>query len=151
VYLKYIRLSLRCQQFMPYTKLIIHTDGGSRGNPGHAGCGAVLKTPEGELVGEVSHYMGHATNNQAEYTAIVLALDKASELGAEELEFRLDSELAVKQLKREYKVRNKDLEKLYVMVYNRVLKFKKVTWHHIRREFNKEADKLANDAMDRKS
>ena len=134
-----------------YSKLIINTDGGSRGNPGHAGCGAVLKTPEGQLVSEVSYYIGIATNNQAEYTAIVLALDEALKLGAESLEFYLDSELAVKQLKREYKVRNKDLEKLFVMVYNKSQQFKRVTFTHVRREFNKDADRLANDAMDRKA
>lgn len=131
-------------------KLIINTDGGSRGNPGHAGCGAVLKTADGKIVSEISYYMGQATNNQAEYTAIVKAIERALELEAEELEFLLDSELAVKQLNREYKVRNKDLEKLFVLVYNKTLKFKKVTFKHVRREFNKEADKLANDAMDRK-
>jgi ribonuclease HI len=134
---------------MPYDKLIIHTDGGARGNPGPSGCGAVLKTVDGQVVGEISHYLGFATNNQAEYTAIVLALDKAIEIGAKELDFLLDSELAVKQLKREYKVKNKDLEKLYVLVYNKALKFQKVTWTHIRREYNKEADALANEAMDR--
>ncbi|MDD4412171.1 MAG: ribonuclease HI family protein [Patescibacteria group bacterium] len=131
-------------------KLIINTDGGSRGNPGIAGCGAVLKTADGKVVSEISYYMGKATNNQAEYMAIVKAIEKAFELEAEELEFLLDSELAVKQLNREYKVRNKDLEKLFVLVYNKTLKFKKVSFKHVRREFNKEADKLANDAMDRK-
>jgi len=93
--------------------------------------------------------MGVATNNQAEYTAIVLAIEKAKELGATELDFYLDSELAVKQLNREYKVKNKELEKLFVLVYNKSQHFKKVTFTHIRREFNKEADILANKAMDK--
>ncbi|NCN25494.1 ribonuclease H [Candidatus Falkowbacteria bacterium CG10_big_fil_rev_8_21_14_0_10_37_14] len=131
-------------------KLIIHTDGGARGNPGPAGCGAVLVWEGGkEPVVEISYYMGVATNNQAEYTAIVLAIEKAKELGATELDFYLDSELAVKQLNREYKVKNKELEKLFVLVYNKSQHFKKVTFTHIRREFNKEADILANKAMDK--
>ena len=131
-------------------KLIIHTDGGSRGNPGPAGSGAVLVWEgEQEPAAEISHYLGVATNNQAEYTAIVLAIEKAKELGATELDFYLDSELAVKQLKREYKVKNKELEKLFVSVYNKSQQLKKVTFTHVRREFNKEADVLANQAMDR--
>ena len=132
-------------------KLIIHTDGGARGNPGPAGCGAVLVWEgEKEPAAEISYYMGVATNNQAEYTAIVLAIEKAKELGASEIDFYLDSELAVKQLNREYKVKNKELEKLFVSVYNKSQQFKKVTFTHVRREFNKEADVLANQAMDRK-
>ena len=134
---------------MAYQKLIINTDGGARGNPGPAGCGAILKTPAGEVVAEISHYIGIATNNQAEYRAILLAIEKAEALGATELEFLLDSELAAKQLNREYKVRNKELEKLFVLIYNKTLKLKKVTFRHVRREYNKEADALANKAMDR--
>lgn len=129
-------------------KFIIYTDGGARGNPGPAGIGAVIKNGEGENIAEISEYIGETTNNQAEYRAVIAGIKKAQELKAEELEFFLDSELVVKQLNREYKVKNKDLAPLFVQIYNATLSFKKVTFTHVRREFNKEADKLANIAMD---
>ena len=132
-----------------YKKLIINTDGGSRGNPGPAGIGVIIKTPEGEVVATIARFLGKTTNNQAEYRAIVAGIHKAHDLGAEEVDFYMDSELAVKQLNREYKVRNKDLQPLFVEIYNQTLNFKKVKFHHVRREFNKEADALANEAMDR--
>lgn len=130
-------------------KLIIHTDGGARGNPGPAGIGAVLEDENHNLIDTVSKYIGETTNNQAEYRAVLAAIERADKLGAEELNFYLDSELVVKQLNQEYKVRNKDLQPLFVKIYNLSLKFKKVSFKHVRREQNKEADKLANQAMDR--
>ncbi len=132
-----------------YHKLIINTDGGARGNPGPAGLGVVIKNEDGEVIATIARYLGKMTNNQAEYRAIVAGIHKAKDLGAEEVDFYLDSELAVKQLNREYKVRNKDLQPLFVEIYNQSLGFKKVKFHHVRREFNKEADALANEAMDR--
>ncbi|MFH1662034.1 MAG: ribonuclease HI family protein [Candidatus Falkowbacteria bacterium] len=132
-------------------KLIIYTDGGARGNPGHAGIGAVIYDEHKNKVAEISEYIGETTNNQAEYRAVIFAIEKAKELGAEELEFYLDSELVVKQLNREYKVKNQGLAPLFVKIYNATLKFKKVSFKHIRRELNKEADKLANLAMDKKN
>jgi len=131
-----------------YDKLIIYTDGGARGNPGHAGIGAVIYDENKNILEEISEYIGETTNNQAEYKAVISAINKAKELCSEELNFYLDSELVVKQLNREYKVKNKDLAPLFVQIYNATLSFKKVTFTHIRREYNKEADKLANDAMD---
>lgn len=130
-------------------KLIIHTDGGARGNPGPAGIGAVLENEDNEVVATISRYLGVATNNQAEYRAVLAAIEKAKDLGAQEVEFYLDSELVVKQLNQEYKVRNKDLQPLFVKIYNLTLQFKKASFKHVRREKNKEADKLANQAMDR--
>lgn len=132
-----------------YKKLIIHTDGGARGNPGPAGIGAIARDEKGQIVFEISEYIGETTNNQAEYKALEAAVKKARELKAEELEFYLDSELVVKQLNREYKVKNKDLAPLFVSIYNNTLSFKKVTFRHIPRELNKDADRLANEAMDR--
>ena len=129
-------------------KFIIYTDGGARGNPGPAGIGAVLYNEQREIVAEVSEYLGIATNNQAEYKAVIFALHKAKELKGEELEFYLDSELVVKQLNHEYKVKNKDLAPLFLQVYNLAFNFKKITYTHIPREQNKEADALANKAMD---
>ena len=131
-------------------KLIIHTDGGARGNPGPAAIGAILATEDGEIVAEISRVIGRATNNQAEYQAVVAALDKASALKAQELHFYLDSELVVKQLNREYKVKNKELIPLFVSVYNKTLQFKKVKFTHIPREQNKAADALVNQALDKK-
>lgn len=135
---------------MSFKKLKIFSDGGARGNPGPAGIGAIIYDIEDNIVAKVSEYIGETTNNQAEYKACLAGIKKASELGAEEAEFFLDSELVVKQLNREYKVKNKDLAPLFVKIFNETLKFRKVTFTHIRRELNKEADKLANEAMDKK-
>ena len=101
------------------------------------------------MVAEISRYIGETTNNQAEYRALLAGIEKAKDLGCEEIVFYLDSELVVKQLNREYKVKNQELAPLFVKIWNATLEFKKVTFHHIRREQNKEADKLANEAMDR--
>lgn len=130
-------------------KITIYSDGGARGNPGPAGIGAVLKNKDGEVLAEISEYIGETTNNQAEYKAILAALEKAVKLGATELECFLDSELVVKQLNGEYRVKNKDLAPLFVKIYNLTHSFKKVEFKHVRREQNKEADKLANEAMDK--
>lgn len=130
-------------------KLIIHTDGGARGNPGPAGIGVAVYNEHKELLREYSDFLGIATNNQAEYKAVILALKKAKELEAEEISFFLDSELVVKQLRGEYKVKNQDLAGLYLEIHNLSVDFKKITYTHVRREFNKEADRLANEAMDK--
>jgi ribonuclease HI len=132
-----------------FHQLIIYTDGGARGNPGPAGIGAAIYDEKRELVATVSEYLGVATNNQAEYRAVIAALKKAQELGAQELDFYLDSELVVKQLRHEYKVKNKDLVPLFLMVHNLALSFAKISYTHVPREQNKAADKLANEAMDR--
>jgi len=130
-------------------KFIIHTDGGARNNPGPAGIGCVLCDEKKSVIKEISEYIGETTNNQAEYRAVLRAIEEAKKLGAEELEFYLDSELIVRQLKREYKVKNKELAPLFVKIYNLSQQFKKITFTHVRREFNKEADRLVNEAIDR--
>jgi ribonuclease HI len=130
-------------------KLIIYSDGGARGNPGPAGIGAVLYGAERRVVAEVSDYLGVATNNQAEYKALIAALKKAASLNATEADCYLDSELVVKQLNREYRVKDKDLAPLFLEIHNLSLNFRKITYTHIPRERNKEADRLANAAMDR--
>lgn len=132
-------------------KLTIYTDGGARGNPGPAGIGAIFYDENRRVVAEVSEFLGVATNNQAEYKALIAALKKAASLGAAELECYLDSELVVKQLNREYRVKDKDLAPLFLEVHNLSLNFCKITYTHIPRERNKEADRLANEAMDRKA
>ena len=131
------------------SKFIIFTDGGARGNPGPAGIGAVLYDENKKIVAEISQYLGETTNNQAEYKALIAALKEAKRLKAEELTCYLDSELVVKQLNREYKIKNKDLAPLFLEVYNLSLSFKKISFIHIPREKNTVADSLANKAMDK--
>ena len=126
----------------------LYTDGGSRGNPGPAASGAVIKTLKGKDIGEVMKYLGSTTNNQAEYTAIVIGLEKAKELGAEKVDVFMDSELATKQLKGEYKVKNSEIAKRFLEVKNLIHQFDKVTFTHIYREKNKEADALVNKCLD---
>ncbi len=125
----------------------IFSDGGARGNPGPAAIGAVILS-DGKVVEEISKTIGETTNNQAEYQAIVAGLEAAVKLGAEAVECFLDSELVVKQLKLEYKVKNKELAPLFVKVHNLSLKFKKISYTHVPRERNKEADRLVNEALD---
>ncbi len=129
-------------------KLKIFTDGGARGNPGPAGCGVVIFDEADKQIGAYKKYLGKATNNIAEYNGVILAMEEAKKVGAEELDFYLDSELVVKQLRREYKVKNAELAKLFVRIYNLQQGFKKVNYQHVPREMNKLADKLANQAMD---
>jgi len=129
-------------------KAILHTDGGARGNPGPAGIGVVLEI--GGKKQEFKETIGEATNNQAEYRAIILGLEKAQEAGVTEVECYLDSELVVKQLNGEYKVKNEALAPLFVKVFNLAYEFKKISYRHIRREANKHADRLVNEALDGK-
>lgn len=103
---------------------------------------------EGETISTIAAYLGKTTNNQAEYTAIVLGLERAKELGADTVECVMDSELAVKQLNGEYRVRNPELAKRFMEVWNLKQQFKKVTFRHVRRERNTEADSLVNKAID---
>ena len=131
-------------------KIIIFSDGGARGNPGPAGIGAVLYDSKKQVLVKISKYIGETTNNQAEYQALISALKKAKELGGQELDVFLDSELVVKQLNREYKVKNKELAPLFLEVYNLSLNFSKITFTHVYRENNKEADRLVNEALDKK-
>ncbi len=129
-------------------KLTIYSDGGARGNPGPAGIGAVIYDSSGKIIKEISQFLGRATNNQAEYRAVIFALEAAKSLGGKEITVYLDSELIVKQMNREYKVKNKDLAPLFLQVYNLSLTFTKINFIHIPREKNQLADKLANQAMD---
>jgi len=130
-------------------KVKLFTDGGARGNPGPAGIGAVIQDEKGKILGEYNGYIGETTNNQAEYKALILGLEKAKELGAEEVSCFLDSELVTKQMRREYKVKDKDLAPLFVKVWNLSVGFKKIIFTHIYREANKEADRLVNEAIDK--
>lgn len=131
-------------------QLKIFTDGGARGNPGPAAIGVVIYDKNDKILFKRGKYIGETTNNQAEYQAIVLALEKSASLKAAELEFFLDSELVVKQLAGEYKVRDENLAKQFLKVWNLKNKFKKVTFRHVRREKNTVADALVNQALDKK-
>ncbi len=130
-------------------KLIINTDGGSRGNPGPAGIGVVFSGESDKVIAKYKEYIGEATNNIAEYKALILALEKAKDFEADEIECRLDSELVVKQLKGEYKVKDEKMKKLYSKV-QKLIFFKPVKFVHIRREKNKLADMLVNEVLDEK-
>lgn len=131
----------------------MYADGGSRGNPGPMAAGYVLRElskdeEEGQKIFEEGVYLGIGTNNQAEYTAILLGLRKAKELGADMVDVRLDSELAVKQINGVYKVKNQELAKIYLEIYKLRAEFKATRFTHVRREFNKEADAMVNKALD---
>lgn len=131
--------------------LTIHTDGASRGNPGEAACAYVISRA-GHPVIEVAERLGLMTNNQAEYTALVRALEHALELGAEHsLRIHSDSELMVKQMRGEYRVKNEDLRDLYDEARGLVREFRgTVTFQHVRREQNSRADALCNEVLDGK-
>ncbi|MFH0854828.1 MAG: ribonuclease HI family protein, partial [bacterium] len=106
------------------------------------------KDENGKIVAEIAEYIGETTNNRAEYKALIAGLEKTKELGADEVECFLDSELVVKQMRREYKVKNNDLAPLFLIAYNLSLSFKKIIFYHILRQYNQEADKLVNKAID---
>lgn len=129
-------------------KVITYTDGGARGNPGPAAAGIVIKDETGKILSAYGEYLGHQTNNYAEYYALLSALKRAKELGATEADCVLDSELVVKQMRREYKVKEPTLQKLWLQVYNTATQFKKVTYRHVLRAQNKEADAEVNKAID---
>jgi len=135
---------------MTYHELILYTDGGSRGNPGPAALGYVLKTPEGETLEAYGEYLGTMTNNQAEYHALLAGVRKGIVLGTERLAVRMDSELIVKQMTGQYRVKDKELGKIFLLIHNELTRLKKVTFTHVRREFNKEADAKVNEALDRR-
>jgi ribonuclease HI len=130
-------------------KLIIFTDGGARNNPGPAGIGVVIfDENEKEILGKHKKYIGETTNNQAEYKAVVLALEEAKKMKAEEIEIRLDSELVCSQINGEFKLKNKDFQDSFIKIWNLRQSFKKSVFKHIPREKNRLADKLVNQAID---
>jgi ribonuclease HI len=125
-----------------------YIDGGSRGNPGPAGYGVQIVDENGQVQAELHQSLGHATNNVAEYQGLLAALAWAEDRGLRRLHIRSDSELLVRQLKGEYRVKNPGLQPLYQEARERVARIGKVTFEHVRRELNREADRLANLAMD---
>ena len=132
---------------MKIKRLLIHADGASLGNPGPAAIGATIKSEQGRLITTISQRIGRTTNNQAEYRAIIAALEKAIELGAKQVDIRLDSQLVVRQIKVEYRVKNAALKPLYQQVKHLLSLLEGFTITHIPRQQNTEADRLANIAL----
>src|SRR3990170_2191439 len=129
--------------------LLVYTDGASRGNPGPSAIGAVVVDGDGRMLHQVSRRIGRATNNEAEYRAAIAGLEAALALGASRVELRLDSELVVRQLDSRYKVRNPALRRLFGRVKDLQWRFTSFSVQHVRRDGNRRADKLANEALDR--
>ena len=128
--------------------LVAHIDGGARGNPGPSGYGAYLQNEQGRPVAQLSRYLGRQTNNFAEYSALVAVLEYALQHGFRVLRVFSDSELLVRQIKGIYKVRNEGLRPLYQRAQELILQLEDFRITHVRREQNREADQLANQAMD---
>lgn len=129
-------------------KLKIFTDGGSRNNPGPAGIGFLIYDEAGEIIMEDGRYIGTATNNEAEYSALVEALKEAKSLSGQELEVFMDSELIIRQLNGIYKVKDEKMKRLFDEVQVLKMGFVSVKFEHIKRELNKRADFLVNKALD---
>ncbi len=129
-------------------KLITFTDGGSRGNPGPSALGVVIKDAKGKTIESFGTYLGKKTNNYAEYMALVSALTRAHVLKATTVSCFLDSELIVKQMRGQYRVKNPDMLKLFSACSKLVSQFESVSFTHIPREKNKEADAEVNKSLD---
>ena len=135
-------------------KFIIHTDGGSRNNPGPAAIGAVISNEKGAVLKEISEYIGEHTNNEAEYRAVIEALKKLkamigkAETKQSVIHVYADSELLVKQLNGEYKIEHPNVQPLFLQLWNLTIDFGKVEFEAVPREQNKAADKLVNQALD---
>jgi len=134
--------------------IIINTDGGSRGNPGPAAIGAVFSDEKGMIIKEYGECIGQATNNEAEYQAVIFAIKKMNQLFGKkdaknfEVEFRSDSELLVKQLNGQYKIEEPGLQPLFLKIWNLKIELGDVKFKHIPREENKRADRMVNEALD---
>lgn len=129
-------------------KLVVHVDGGSRGNPGPAAAGAVVTSPDGEVLDEATELLGVVSNNVAEYRALLLGLRRARELGATEVEAVNDSELIAKQVNGQYKVKHADMKPLHAEALAALGEFDTWTVRTVRREQNAHADALVNAALD---
>ncbi|MBM3250989.1 MAG: ribonuclease HI family protein [Candidatus Nealsonbacteria bacterium] len=139
-------------------KIIIYTDGGSRGNPGPSAIGIVFCNEKGQKIKEYSEYLGDSfTNNEVEYQAVIFALKKFKALYSKklaknsEIEVRSDSELLVKQMNGEYKILDEKIQLLFLELWNSRLDFQKIKFKLISRDKNKEADRLVNEALDKES
>ena len=130
-------------------RLLIHTDGAARGNPGPAGAGAILRdADDGTVLAEIAEPLGHATNNVAEWAAVRLALEEALRLGATHVDLRMDSELVARQISGIYRVKHPDLKPFHAAVMVMLAAFDGYTVGHVPRALNKDADRLSNVAID---
>jgi ribonuclease HI len=129
-------------------RVVVNVDGGARGNPGPAAVAAVATDPSGEVLGERAAYIGETTNNVAEYRALLLGLELARELGATDVEVVGDSELVIKQVAGEYRVKHAGLKPLYAEAMAALREFSRWQVRAVRREANERADELVNDALD---
>ncbi len=129
----------------------LFADGGARGNPGPAASGAVIVSPNGEVMAEVGLYLGRATNNVAEWTALCIGLEAAAELSIRRLAVRMDSELVVKQMRGEYRVKNADLQPLFRRARKSLAHFEHVEIKHVPRKQNALADALVNHVLDQEA
>ncbi len=128
--------------------ILAYIDGGARGNPGPAGYGVQIQRPDGSIVAELHGGLGVATNNVAEYNGLLAALKWAVDHDERQVHVRADSELLVRQMRGEYKVKNPGLQPLYVRARLLVMELDRVVFEHVRRELNAEADRLSNLGMD---
>ena len=129
-------------------KVVVHVDGGARGNPGPAAAGAVVSTPDGEVIADAAEPIGVATNNVAEYRGLLLGLRKARELGASEIEVVNDSELVAKQVNGTYKVKHPDMKPLHAAALQALRDFERWSIRSVPRAQNAAADALVNQALD---
>jgi ribonuclease HI len=129
-------------------KVVVHVDGGARGNPGPAAVGAVVSTPEGEVLDESAARIGQATNNVAEYRALLHGLERAGALGASEVEVVNDSELVARQVEGRYKVKHEGLKPLHAQAREALRGFDRWSVRSVPREQNLRADALVNEALD---
>jgi ribonuclease HI len=129
-------------------KVVVHVDGGARGNPGPAAAGAVISTPDGEVIADAAESIGVATNNVAEYRGLLLGLRKARELGASEVEIVNDSELVAKQVNGAYKVKHPDMKPLHAAALRALRDFDAWSIRSVPRAQNAAADALVNQALD---
>ena len=129
-------------------RLLIHTDGAARGNPGPAGAGAILRDADGAVVAEIAEPLGRATNNVAEWTAVRLALEEACRLGASHVDLRMDSELVARQISGISRVKHPDLKPIHAEVMALLRSLDGYTVGHVPRALNKDADRLSNVAID---
>ena len=140
---------------MNSNRFIIYTDGGARGNPGPAALGVVIQDGEGRMLKEYSEYLGERTNNDAEYEAVIFALKKLKQLVGKEktktarVEVRMDSELVVRQMTGIYKIEEERLAALFMKIWNLKTDFGEVSFSHVRREQNRDADRMVNQELDR--
>jgi ribonuclease HI len=137
------------RQSPPAHYLVAHSDGGARGNPGPAGYGVVIEDQSGGKIAELSQYLGHQTNNFAEYQGLIAALEYALQHGPKALKLISDSELLVRQIKGIYKVKNPTLKDLHGRAQELIAQLEWFSIGHALREHNQEADRLANEAMDK--